>query len=338
MKKYVTPIICSVLLLVSLLVNIPQKEDVFCGRGDGKDLKVTSVEQFVEVLDFFNGEEDVESFASQDGISPYGATYNTGYSAVTPVNSATFYNKSKGKNSYKYDLNNYSNATFDRELTVYLTYNSAYYKSVGKVMQNQSVSFNGKTAMASSIMDFDVEIYIMQQACCIKFNKFDMISSNSSVSEVEDVNNSENYITSDMLGKWFNAGELGTAFLSINSENYELLGSIGEYFETNKLSHFKQSKDVYTLKSENYHNALAFIFGLGDMSEAEDAYKIKGDFIFNLSNKVKPSIILTMAFNDEETTGYMENNMTFSNINNTIIEFKPEKVYNLRDYIKDGEI
>ncbi len=341
MKKYISLIICSVLLVIAMVMGSPAKADVVSGRGNGNDTRVTTVEQFVDVLDFFNNYEikSVGDESSQTEGSGFASSLDDliGGNNDAIYTSATFYNKSRATSDQRYSyegMSSESHATQTRELTIYLTKTSAFYHSVGAVMQNgTSTSSGGETERYSMVMDFDMEIYMTAKVCYIKFNKFDMTASG------DDVEN-ENFVTSNMLGKWFDAGELGVYFLQINAQNYEILGDIGDYFDEFKLSNFNQSNNVYTLREDYIQEVFSMIFG---MSFPDD---VRGSFSLNLSNKVRPTMSLIQAYSLNEyesgysinASSYAENNMVFKNINNTVVQFKANRIYDLKDYVDEEDL
>ncbi len=334
MKKYITPIVCSVLLIISLLMGAPSDTSIVSGKGNGTDSQVKTIDQFVDVLEFFNNfklESDDNSSAQVAG-----GTYSAGSAEenLAKYTSATFYNKSRASSSYSasYSGKSYSsNSKYTRELTIYLTKTAAYYKSVGIIMQNGSSSTDGGTESYSNYVDFDLDIYITTKTSYVKFNKFDITSSGDGAT-------SENFVTPEMLGKWFDASEIAEEMLELNEENYEILYDMGLYFERNKLTHFTQTNGVYTLNKDYLQDVFSDIF---DTSFPEDG---RGSFSVNLSNSVKPSInfVMSTTANSNSTysvysTAYSENNMVFSNINNTIIRFNPSRVYDIEDFINEED-
>lgn len=52
MKKYVSLIICLVILVIAIVIGEFETSDVVCGRGNGQDSKVNTIEQFSDILGF----------------------------------------------------------------------------------------------------------------------------------------------------------------------------------------------------------------------------------------------------------------------------------------------
>lgn len=339
MKKYISLIVCSVLLAIAVIAGTPKNSDVIYGRGNGQDYKVNTIEQFAEVLDFFKDYQLVSSNekSAKSGISGFDSSADEDSTeSKKDYTSATFYNKSRGAINYSYSysgMSSSSKTTFMRELTIYFTQTAVYYKSVGTVMSKSSYSSGDESESVSSIMDFDIDIYMTAEHCYIKFNKFNM-----SVSGSDDEDG--NFVTTDMLDKWFDAGEIAEYFLEINESNYEILSSINDYFEENKFSNFKQSNSVYTLKDDAIKSFFSFILG----TSVPD--KVKGTFKVNLSTKARPTVTLISSYGDSQENGdvsasgssYSEDNIAFSNINNTIIQFKANKIYDLNDYLDEEDM
>lgn len=327
MKKYISLIVCTVLLITALVMGSPADTGVSYGRGKGNDAKVTSVGQFVDVLEFFNNYEMASEQAQAE---------NSGYASLpvqkTQYTSATFYNKSRTTEEYhRYNGgSSYTmNSSMDRELTIALTKTSAYYKSVGLVMSNRSVSDGDGSESATYIFDFDMDIYVTAGKCYIKLSKFDMMA-------VEDGEEQEiSPFKSNICGKWVDAGEMAEYLLAINEENYAFLGRMGEYFDSYKAENFNISNGVYTIKENKLKEAFAIIFG-ATMPE-----EMKGDFVLNLSNSVRPTVKLTQSYKYSEDdyslsqTAYSENNIAFFNINNTVVEFTAQNIYDVEEFINE---
>ncbi len=315
MKKYISLIVCSVLLIFALVLGAPAKEVVVAGRGSGSDSRVTTVEQFVDVLDFFsNYEVQVPGVSAHSDASGYAASQQD----EQIYTSATFYNKSKATvnstSSYE-GMTQSMSSNYTREMSIYLTKTAALYHSVGVVLTSGTVIAEGETESYSMMFDFDMYIYFNAEDCFVRFQKWDVTASGEDVSSID-------FVKSDMIGKWYNAGVLGGELLAINGENYELLGGIGDYFEEYKLTKFNQSGKVYTLKDEHLYEVFSLIFG---NQFPED---VRGGFTLNLSNRVQPTMTIHQAYSNSDgengyfstITSYAENNIKFSNINNTMID------------------
>lgn len=350
MKRYVSLAICAVLLIVAIVISAPEKVDVVFGKGSGQDTKVSTIEQFAEVLDFFNNyqlkastEKSVRVMSEQDqeqneDDSPLGNLDSDDVPA-SAYTSATFYNKSRGSSEYSYSGNQYSNfsrSVFTRELTIYLMQTAAYYKSVGSIMSRNWQTADGDTESVSSVFDFDFDIYMTAEVCYVKINKFAITG--DSMSDFEDADLDSFAL---MTGKWVDMGEYAELLLEINAANYASLGSINNYFEKNKFSNFTQSNGVYTIKENHLNEFFSFVFGVDFPSDGRGVFKI------NLSNKIRPSIFLSSSYElDQSTnsgynikaTAYSENNIAFSNINNTVVRFNADRVYEIADFVDEEDL
>ncbi len=332
MKKYISLIVCAVLLIVAFAIGTPAKTGIIAGAGDGKGSHINTVEQFVDVIDFFENYELTSS-----GVTAQ--TEGTGYSATnsqSAYNSATFYNKSRAtvnsytsRDSYSYS----SNSNYTREMTIYLTQGAALYHSVGVILSNTSVNSSGESKDVVMTFDFDMHIYFTADSCLVYFAKWNVTSSDA------DVTSAYNFVKPSMLNKWYDAGVLGEMLLSVNEENYEVLGAIGDYFDEYKTSKFKTSGKVYTLEDDYVYEVFSLMFGT---SYPED---VRGGFTLNLSDSFRPTLSMTEAYSmsnfessySYEITAYSENNMVFSNINNTVINASQIKLSgNLEDLVEEG--
>ncbi len=336
MKKYVSLIVCSVLLAIAIIIGMPEQTNVTYGRGNGQDCKVKNIEQFSEMLDFFDNYQIKSSNEKsiKSSVSGFSSSIDNSVEAKNEnYTSATFYNKSRGASSYSSTYEGMSisyRMTFMRELTIYLTQTAAYYKSVGTIMSKSSYSSAQESESSSNVMDFDVEFYITSEKSYIKFNKFDITTS--------DTDDEVNFVTTDMLNKWFDSAEGAEYLLEMNQENYEILSSINNYFERNKFSNFKQSNNVYTIKDDLVNDFCSFVLG-GTLPD-----NAKGSVKINLSNNTKPTVTLIASYSNNDGSGsassnlYTEDNIVFSNINNTIAQFNANKIYDLNDFIDEEEL
>jgi hypothetical protein len=326
MRKYISLIVCVVLLVIAMVMGRPESSNVTIGAGNGKPETIATAEEFVDVLDFFESFEFKTSSSAEAG----GVTgFATKQDSSEKYTSATFYNKSKG--TVNMSQGGYgANSTFSRELTIYLTETAAYYKSVGVVM-TKSTSEEYKTSLR---LNFDFEMYITTNLCLVKFERFDIGATGEGTEDVP-----TDLFKPSMMRKWISSEELGEIFMYVNQENYALLGEIGDYFEDYKFTKFTKNGDVYKINEEFFGDAMDIIFG--DIPAPED---IKGNFVVDLSAKTNPRIKMTMSYSDIfseiSMSAYEENYISFSNINNTVIKFNVDakNIYHLDDFgINEGD-
>ncbi len=321
MKKFISLIICAVLLIVAFISDVPNSAEIIAGRGKGVDSEVTNAQEFANVLNYFN---EYKMKPVQDGIAKQNNDFfsietNEKQEENEEYTSATFYNKSKAYSEI-YTTNNKGSVrqttTFTRELTINFTETAAYYHSVGLVMQKQTIYQNEpvrESKIESGIFDFDVDVYITTQNCWVKFNKFDVMGM-----EDDSIPN----VSANMLNIWFDASnEFCEMVLRLNQVNLDILGSIGEFFNEFKFSKFKQNNKYYTLEEKYLPK---------DM---------RGEFTVNLRDETQPKMRIIQSYSSTENssaTSYAENNIIFSYINNTIIDASrlPKNPQKMEDYLK----
>ncbi len=339
MKKYISFVICAVLLAFAFISQVPEQQDIISGRGNGVDSKVTSAQELADVLNYFNNYEmkPIEEASVNKINSLFNAEQKNDdeqKEEKKEYTSATFYNKSKSSIDYFMSGNGESTkqtATITRELTVNFTETAALYHSVGIIMQKQSVSQHNasstitETITESMFFDFDMNIYMTTDASCVKFNKFDIMGMES--------DDSVPNITANMLNIWFDASEIGKELLSVNQENLNILGGMGDYFEEYKFSKFKQNNKNYVLEKSYLQEVFSILF---DVSFPED---VRGEFMVNLADEVQPKIRLIQSYSDgilsNRVSSYDENNIIISYVNNTVIDASklPKTPQKIEDYL-----
>ncbi len=334
MKKYIALIICTILLVFNVITGATADDNVIAGRGKGKDSEVTTAKELANVLNYFGQYQigggatlgvDDQLFASSD-------------SSGKEYDSATFYNKSKQTSDYYVSYHGgdssytrTSKSSMTRELTINFTEDAVLYHSVGLLMERSSHSSQGETETTSNYFEFDMYIYITEDECYIKFNKFDYETSE----EGAYIPN----ITPNMLNKWFETEQLGFMFVSINEENLEMLGELGDYFDEYKFTKFRKTNKSYTLESIYFQEVFSAMFGI---ALPED---IRGEFTVNLAEETSPKIRIIQSYTDDmyedgvsaNQSSYAENNIVFSYINNTVIDASglPRHTPVLEDYIEE---
>ena len=333
MKKYISFVICAVLLAFAFISQVPEQQDIISGRGNGVDSKVTSSQELADVLNYFNNYEmkPIEEASVNKINSLFNAEQKNDdeqKEEKKEYTSATLYNKSKSSIDYFMSGNGESTkqtATITRELTVNFTETAALYHAVGTIMQKFQTHRDNETQTNSVFFDFDMNIYMTTDASCVKFNKFDIMGMES--------DDSVPNITANMLNIWFDASEIGKELLSVNQENLDILGGMGDYFEEYKFSKFKQNNKNYVLEKSYLQEVFSILF---DVSFPED---VRGEFMVNLADEVQPKIRLIQSYTYSEggsrASSYAENNIIISYVNNTVIDASklPKTPQKIEDYL-----
>ena len=294
MKKNISLIICAVLIFLSVVVGFIDNEQVVVGAGNGKNAKITTSNQVIDLLSFISDNDYSSNTAhnSSSGLSLSLLSQNTGeekeeYTSVTFGNSSnTYMSYETGYSNVRYSL--------ERQLTVYMTKTNAYYESKGFL--RQTITSENDTQRIS--YRFDANAYFDAEHVLFRFNELQV----SGVSFAE---------TELIVGKWIDFSSEGDGLLDVNMANYEILRRIKDYIDEKLDTNFTKKGNVYKL-NDGMGDALS-IFGIN--VDVDDEEYINFDFVINLSQKTRPTMDLILK---SQPITSMEN-LVFYNINNTVV-------------------
>ena len=334
--KYSSVIICLVLLVCTIfLLPSTAKNQVAVGKGDGKNEKITSVEDLIGMLhciqrgdydgtlavntEILEAEKTEEMIASLLAFSA--TSTNSEDKTNTDVKRLASSDKDDAsdgkKKTTKYDFDSftvheYGHATMDysyaatssimnRELSIYVDGNQSYYHSIGQISSiSETTDKNGNKKNVPTLADFDMEFYMdgKHGKVYMKINYFYLVSEESVT------------FSSEIIGRWvyIESNEFNSIFLSINEYNLsylsQLSSAISQAYEDGDL---KNKTKTQSLSKED----------LGD--SYEETYN-KFDIKIDLSDAESPTISLLMSIDTDFTPSYsasVDALYTFENINNT---------------------
>lgn len=214
----------------------------------------------------------------------------------------------------------YGTASGSRSMTVYITETATFYRTKGEV--TSSSSYNGYRSAADAV--FDMEIVQSGEKSYFCFREF---SSSYSSSSSKGYSNGSLQIRGEYRGVWIEMPQsvLGSV-ASIDSENregLEMMGEIiemltvtGEIDEYNKVIEINEDEYVRLYNKVNESN-------MSVPKGTDITYKI------DLSSAMTPSIFLSLTQVDEDNAAnkaIATEIITFSNINNTVVNFKDSDV------------
>ena len=302
MKKYIL-IAVSIVLIIASVFCMPESmnPEILAGPGNGTNYRIKDFDDFSEVLDYFiygssssanagNGVESMAEIIRSTGHSS-GTITEESYASITQSNRIVddydYYN-----NEYIYTTIGTSYSTFNRTLTIYMDGNNSYYVSKGMLKSNYTAYGNYESNESSSMkMIWDFSMLIYGKKMYMKFDSF--------IYEYDGISKAD---LSDIIGKWVEIPAESTysmiAFVdSINRENLASIQRIINY----GLEDMNRSGDVYSFNHSMY---------------GENDTKVTID----LSNEENSSVKMVVDANEDYVTVDMRDIISFSNIDNTVIE------------------
>ncbi len=322
MKKYVSIIVCAILIGLSIFLSV-DTEKVSYGAGNGVNAKINSVDEVADVLQsFVNGGTTLTSLTSNNEEDDNSKKY-TSATFVFETSAKVGISQSSSKSSSS------ANIKLDKTMTCYFTETSSYY-IIDAVIRNSSSSwYDTESSSSSSNIKMKMELYMSDETIYIRFKEFTLATRTTYKETNSKINNFK-----PILNKWFDFTGFseGDSILEVNEDNYKIMSTIGKYVRNYKEEGFTKSGGVYNLKEDNVVKLCNEIFkivggsSLGD--ELDDKY-----FTLNMSNVENPIMELFYAYDNEESgqgLSYSVNcaektKMSIKNINNTVAEF-PEDV------------
>ena len=304
MKKYLL-IAISVLLIVAAVYCLPESmnPDVVAGPGNGSNYKIKDVESFNEVLDYFVNGGNSSIASANDGVQPMAAEIirASGHSSgtITEESSATISQTHKIVTDYDYYTDSYTYETigttftsFNRSLTVYMDGNNSYYISKGMLKTNYTSYRHSEGDSDYSLkMVWDFKMLIEGNKMYVKFDSF-----------IYEMDGNAEVDISDIIGKWVQVpDESSFAMIALVDEiNRSTLESI-QYIINNNLEDMNKSGDVYNFTTSMY-------------SEKDTRVTL------DLSNEETSTVKMVVSANEDGTSVDMRDIITFSNIDNTVVE------------------
>lgn len=336
MKKYVSLILCAVLLAGAIFVNYEPK---LAGKGDGKNQTVQNYEEFSSVLasvteiadfsDLFKG----DSTASADGVT----LLSTGKEAASQHNSVTI----------STDYRTSSDVTVaDMDMSVSVSGNETWYITDGGdrfyIEVSADIGVYAAELDGSSNMSMDFCLYYEADlGFFIKYTKITMPGA---------------YVASQMLNKWISVDsfsglmDASAMFEQTLLNNYNWLSALDSYMnEYQDESFSQQSKSLLVMKDSLFREfSVNSMINNSEMLEIDTAISedniesLTGSLKIDLSDKDAPCIQnnldVKFSFNIEgyeaDYIAKSKQKITITNIDNTVVnDLSNDKIYDLEDVI-----
>lgn len=347
-KKIIAFVACAVLIIAAIVLGYG-KTEVYVGRGNGTDAKVTTIDELDDVFDsiaylesgFGGASASTYADGQQEEQSP---AYHT--SVTVTETSEIYYNQKVSMDNPltgKYYSENTSSA--NRKLTLYLTPDANYYVSEGEIVSSTYVSSSGEDEedterRTRTYLNFKINIYISTEKVMLKIDRLSYTTSGDTESDESEFEFFD--VFNRHLGTWIDCSsvpEVMLAFIQLNSQNADTLTEIGDLIKENtqgEQSGFIKEGDIYTLDEE----IIKEFFGA---STVGDEF-FDGSFIIDLSAAERPSLNYDVKVDvkDEENTGnasyaYLSDGIIFENIDNTRVSLGEVDTVDIQDIMPETE-
>ncbi len=328
MKKYLNVIVSLVLVVVCMIFGIVSNDSVTVGAGNGENYKVSTMEEMYSVLSFITdkkAEDEVTTQATEEPSIFYTVDnalleIKDEHTSLTMQEDAvvkTYYTHKKAEQNYDgniyYTTIGRSQASMSRSMTLYMTEQASYYISKGQISNSYNAT-DSRDSSSSSIM-FDMEIYVAKTKALLKFNEFAIVSEeyNQQKGETEKTCMT---VKASAKGKWVEAPQeaVGDMLNMVNSANKDAMSMLKEYIEKSFVDEdytFDKESETYTLK--------------------ETLEGAEVNLVCDFSEKKTPYLELVTKYKDDENKIYVYGGMTFSNIDNTVINGNIKAEYVCKD-------
>ena len=348
MKKYLSWIVCSILLITAWILPSNSPSSI-AGAGVNLSAKIENVEELGNVLSAFSKNKTLNVArtqllaASTDTPLSQGARSNyTSVTCTSSTSSSVSISYSTNESSSVYGRSSYS---MERSMTLCATENETFYDVSARIYSSSEsrrngYSYNSEMEYSSVGITMEFQLYVNEadKLSYINISRFDTNSTSSNDDNndneaVKELNNQK----ARMLNKWISTDSVNSSFMSINNKNYQQLSIIGSAILLAETGDFIGSGNVFSMSESASKQLCADLAGVLDASLAsKDAFD-DASFTVNLSAKNRPSfeLLYTMSENSSPYEIKAGERLTcrLSNINNTVIRFpKNVKIYSAKDF------
>ena len=302
MKRYVLMAV-ALLLIVASIIHLPEnaKPAVVAGPGDGENFEVENIKDLRDVLSFFEQRNNAgvafssgnSSVLLSEEIEDKPSSKHTSMTLFEETSLSSFVTN-KVTTDYVYKTVSTTSIKMNRTLTVYMTENKSYYVSKGYITINHDDFENSDNDLKTKIV-FDMQIYVTKTKTIMKFNVFDY-------------NSNANDITIDLtgyIGKWLEVPEeFGAVIFSLADQMNRNTLSVIQGWIDNDMEGFDKVDRKYTLKQTT-------------LKEDDTVTTV------DLNDPENPFIGVKINGKSDSYPGdsmRMTDNLTISNIDNTVIE------------------
>lgn len=319
MKRLV--LLVLVILCLSLSFTLPSESlnpTVKAGPGDGEDGEIRSIGELEDLLIFISDENYGSNTSRSSDITFMKASRDDDdgdseeHESVTMTETTVIF-KSVGESSKK------STYKLDRTLTIYITEDASYYVSKGTLTSN-TVGEDSYTDPVEFDMVFDFRMYVDEYVTMFRFDQL-LISTNDASFDIPDF--------SKIIGKWIGLPSdcEGNVFEMVDSMNEANLGQFADFITEGMEKKFDKNGKIYTYKDDVDENT--------DLSLKVDFSRPDNPFItLTIDGKTEREIGVNGSYNSYEIPAsrtYMLDEISFYNIDNTVIEINDDNVLEFDD-------
>lgn len=312
MKKIVSLVICAVLTVAAMLC-LYQPADCFAGSGSGTDRTVSNTEELSHVI------KDVCRVFNSGNIMPLTSIEDEDeHTSVTVISSFSSTSKVTA-----------SGVTVITEMECDMRY---CISADGQVLISASVDTN----TGSQRISVDFTIYTNGTVSALKYNSLH-------VSGIPSGN------TSIIIGKWIDyddvASSMGLDIGALFAADKANLLLIDEYLSEHNADCFEESDGKLVMQEDIAREFATEVLMTNVAALGSTVTDIDVDdlgFTLDLSNEAEPNIDYNLT---KGTYSFIANNgttkcevtteqsMRFVNIDNTVVDFNAERIYNISDLI-----
>lgn len=363
MKKYISCIVCAILIVISIIVS-GKKNTLIAGSGNGVGEKVSTVEELGDVLSWLSDRSGMEveptSYTDKQNETNTRSLLETETKNEYTSGSFRIFTFAGISSEANYNGNEKKvSMNMKRDMTCYFTQTACYYEVDAYIQaKSSSKEYDSSTGMSNSLSNSTIRIkenlYVDETHVLVYIEDF-TIAVRAKDDEGEKVEQ-ETMNFEPIFNKWidmstYNDGGLLSSAHSVTERNFKVLGILGSYMVQNEEEKmFSRSGNQYTLLKTH---EIALIGSLLNMEEVnlsllKDA-SLEVDFSVDVSTPQKPNFNLFYAMSQENRqeieTGLGSKSIyeakaesvedmrcEIFEINNTVVKMPKGKFYKPEDF------
>ena len=304
MKKYLLVSI-SLLLIVAAILCPPQtiKPEIVAGAGTGHNNEITNAEEFLTLLDFFEGASDLSADLNNSGVESMAelikkgkhksGTYTISASSRVSRSLKTVSGYDEYRNEYTYTTYGRSFSSYNEDCTVYVNGDDCYYVSRGSSTVEYNATYDEEENEDYIInRTWDIEVYLSGRSLYIKVNAF-----------VCKEDGEDMFDLSEVIGKWVKISS-GAASAMISWIDYNT--------GTTSLHSISRILDYDLCEEIGKKKTYTHTFTTLEKNDSK--------FVIDFSNTEAPSVSIVAKGSEDGDNVNTKQFFTFYNIDNTVIE------------------
>ncbi len=301
MKKYISWVVCAVLLFSAML--LPKFNPIEIGKGSGVGQKVESVEEVADILCSFGATEDELNQMMSTNTVEQTNTHKSVTLEFEINRSFSMWQKSTRKQFL----------SSQSRMTMYIDDEKVYYRAESDTFQEAPLGEEMKRVSSSPVFD----LYVFGEQVFLKV-----------------MQGAGEGFPKELLNKWVDMGDGAEMFQAVTGMNLLIMSTIGQYILNCEEDIFSRSGNTYTLNS----TAAKTLWGQLSFGEIKEDEFDEAEFFVDLSSKRSPffSARCTVTEKGEGSSFWWGEHVKcrLSNIDNTKVNFPQNvEIYNLFDYL-----